>query len=840
MSESLKIVWSQIEKYLSDEISIIPVADRLLNYRGNPYEAKQSLVKWTNYQQTRMKREELWNVMDDALTSAVAIICGKISGNMEVIDVDVKYFPGIDATLFQDIKLLYPDLLSRLRIHKTPSNGFHIIYRVQDHAIPGNLKLAGRPATDEDIAAQLAKGVKKPSKTVNFLETRGEGGYIVAPPSLGYTIAKDVPIPVISWEERCSLISLCESYSQIIKVDKPPKATRAEESYYDENPFEHFNNTCDPVALFENFGWKVFKHNNRFIWFTRPGKEKSVSASFNLEKRVYFIFTSSTELDPSTGYKPASILAELQFGGDKKRTFSYLVEQGYGKVKPSVEKRTVKAAALRGTKLPANFSQEAQQRLVVEQGELKERYPFGVFWFEEDDAIKISREGVYRVAEALGFCLFDDEPCRIEGYKVRQVSKRDVYDAVKHYINEEDSKERERIYNAYEAFLQNAGKFTIERLPILDPHKIVRDDRYTCFKFYNNGWLAITSDSYELHPYDTIHGLVWANQIQDRDFIQGSAGLYIDFLNKAVDFDKYRDHTKKILGWLAHNYKDETTGYIIALTEACPDPKQGGGSGKNLFCNLLKKTTTYTSINGAQVKKYDEAFLQSWNGERLFCISDPKKDFDWAFLKEFATGVGVIKKLWKDHKSLDITELPKMLVATNFSYEITDGGLKRRIVGLEFTDFFTKSGGVDRYYGKMFPNDWSGEDWAGYDTLIAESVQLWLRSGLKLTQQELTEGGWIKQFDQTYGLLTREFFQENWAWWTRDKFISNDRFKDAYEAFCNTSNIQHHWRLSAIKMNQALTAWSEHNAVIYTKDASKKNEVNLTIRGKLFESEAPF
>jgi hypothetical protein len=296
----------------------------------------------------------------------------------------------------------------------------------------------------------------------------------------------------------------------------------------------------------------------------------------------------------------------------------------------------------------------------------------------------------------------------------------------------------------------------------------------------------------------------------------------------------------KVLGWLSHNYKDETTGYIIALTEACPDPKQGGGSGKNLFCNLLKKTTTYTSINGAQVKKYDEAFLQSWNGERLFCISDPKKDFDWAFLKEFATGVGVIKKLWKDHKSLDVSELPKMLVATNFSYEITDGGLKRRIIGLEFTDFFTKSGGVDRFYGKMFPNDWTTDDWAGYDTLIAESVTLWLASSLKLTQVELTEGGWIKQYDQSFGLLTREFIQENWAWWTREGFISNEKFKEAYEQFCNANNVHHNFRLSSIKMNLALQAWCDHKKVLYTKDASKKNEINITIKGKLFESEAPF
>jgi hypothetical protein len=836
MSESLKEVWQQIEQYLKDQISIIPVADRAMTYRGNPYDPKQPLVKWTTYQKQIITKDALWNVMDDAFTTAVAIVCGKVSGSLEAIDVDVKYHPGIDATLFQDLKLLYPELLSKLRIHRTPSSGFHIIYRIASGIVPGNMKLASRMATAEELAT------KPKEKTKAFIETRGEGGYILAPPSMGYSIAKQVTVPVLSWEERSSLVALCESYNQVLKIDKPYKVTKADESYYDENPFEHFNRTCDPVTLISEFGWKEFKHNARFIWFIRPGKDKGIGASFNLEKRVYFIFTSSTELDPSKGYLPATLLAELQFSGDKKKTYAYLVEKGYGKVKKKVEDRMVHQTALRGAKLPANFSSEAHDRLVVEQGELKERYPHGVFWFEEEDSIKISREGVYRIASALGFHVYEEEPVRVIDYKVKKVTNREVYDAVKNYIREEDERERERIYNAYESFLQQSGKFTVDRLPILEEEKIIKDDRRTCFKFYKNGFLAITAEGFELFSYDTIHGLVWEDSIRERNFVNGTSGLFIDFLVKAIDFEKYSEHYKKLIGWLSHEYKDETTGYIIALTEQCPDPKQGGGSGKNLFCNLFKNTTSYTSINGAQVKKYDEAFLQSWNGEKLFCISDPKKDFDWAFLKEFATGAGNLKKLFKNVKTLQTHQLPKMLVATNFSYEISDGGLKRRIVGVEFTDFFTRVGGVDRYYGKYFPDDWTPEDWAGYDTLIATSVQEWLAAGLKLSQIGLTEGGWLKQFDQSYGQLTREFIQENWDYWKRARFISNEKFKEEYDGFSVANNIHLNFRLSSIKMNLALAAWCEHSGVAFKKDHVQKSEFNVAMKGRMFgvDEELPF
>lgn len=39
---------------------------------------------------------------------------------------------------------------------------------------------------------------------------------------------------------------------------------------------------------------------------------------------------------------------------------------------------------------------------------------------------------------------------------------------------------------------------------------------------------------------------------------------------------------------------------------------------------------------------------------------------------------------------------------TNYSYEITDGGLKRRIIPLEFTNFFTDRGGLDVHFKAHF------------------------------------------------------------------------------------------------------------------------------------------
>lgn len=836
MKSSLTNVWHEVEKLLIDNISLVPVREKDEVIDGNTYVAKSAYGKWKRYQSEIVSKEQLWHDLEKWNTSAVAIVCGKVSGNLEFIDVDVKYKPGIDATLFSDLDRLYPTLYARLRIHRTPSGGYHIPYRISDHEVPGNEKVAGRYATPQELA-------QKKEKVKNFIETRGEGGYAVAPPSLGYTIHQDQPIPTLTWEERCSIITLCQSYTELIPIEKVYKPTKYESNYYDENPFEHFNNSEAAETVLTDNGWKFKGKSNLFIWFTRPGKDNGVSASFNRHKRVYYIFTSSTEFDASRGYQPATCLATLRFNGDKKKTYQYLVAEGYGRVKHKVEQDAVRKKALSGGPLPANFSPDAHQLLNNTLTIQSEKYPYGTFWIEDEDSMKINRERLYVVAERLGFRLHTgSQIVQITGFTVKKVTFRYFTDSMKAYIKEEDPDYYETIANAFEAFIQRAGQFTSTRLPLLDTSMFLVSTKTMSFKFYLNGYVTITSQSITIHPYDELQGrLVWEESIHSRSLTLEPAhqGQYYQFLDHAIGVSANSNHLLKCIGYLAHDFKDGSTGYIIVLTEQCPDPKLGGGSGKNIFSNLLKYTTSFKNIPGSQVQ-YNEKFLQSWNFERVFSLSDVPKKFDFGFLKELSTGTGIIKKLYQDETTVTSTMMPKIIVSTNYSYEVTDGGLKRRIIPIEFTNFFTKCGGVDAYFGTMFPDGepetvylWSEVEWSGFDNLILHSIQLYLADSGKLSPPLLTESGWMKQFEQTHWQLTREFITEHWDEWVRAGFVSNESFKLSYDRFCVENNVGKQFILSSQKINRALEDWCGQHGVMFNKDAQHKT-AHLNIRGREF------
>lgn len=813
--------WQHCEYYINNGISVIPVRDKPQSFNGREYPVK-SAYPWAKYQKEIITKQELMYLMGEKYdTNGFGIVGGVVSGNLEIIDIDVKNWAGIDARLFQDIKSLFPKLFDRLRIHQSPSKGFHILYKIADHAPEGNRKLAF-----QEDAKEAA------------IETRGEGGYVVASEAMGYRVVKENAIPVITWTERCSLIAICEGYNQKKKI-APQIVSKSQNDYYDENPFDHFNNSPAAENVLTDNGWSLAGSSNNFIWFTRPGKSSGVSASFNREKRVYFIFTSSTEFEPSKGYNPATALAIAQFSGDKKRMYHFLVDNGYGKIKPKREKQIAVSSARKGIAVPNNMSEDGKNLAISVRGELEQLHPFGTFWeYNDESKIVINREQLMLVANYIGFRYHAGNVVRINGYLIHKIEEREFQDSLKEYIKEPDNDEYFKIACAFESFMEAHGKYTMKRLPILDTTTILTDNEKICYKFYSNGFLMIDHKSIIFNEYDAISDfLIWAEKLQPRNYNKGNGGKYVEFLNLATD-PLMGDHVKRALGYLSHDYKDETTGYIVVLTEQCADPKNGGGSGKNVFCNLLKHTTTYTSKPGAQTK-FDEKFFQSWNGQKIFGISDVPKNFDFSFLKEPSTGSFIWKKLFKDEIEVATEDAPKFIVQTNFSYEVTDGGLRRRIIPIEFTNFFTLVGGLDVHFGCHFPKGWNTEDWAGFDNYIAESIQSWLAHGRKLSAQPLTITGWRKQFEQTYGAVIVGVIAEYWSEWVKIQEVTNDAFKANCERYYNENNIPKQYHPSSQRINAALKAYGEKFGVeIETNFAKTINGIGQKCR--LFYEKTPF
>jgi hypothetical protein len=141
--------------YLRAGFSVIPI-------RGDGSKAP-AVATWKQYQFARPTQDDLREWFDGRDDLGIGVVCGRISGNLVVIDFDLAAVWDDYAAI---IETEFPGLLGRYPLARTPGGGAHLY--VQGGPLVGNRKLASDPA-------------RAPKCTL--IETKGVGGYVLAPGS---------------------------------------------------------------------------------------------------------------------------------------------------------------------------------------------------------------------------------------------------------------------------------------------------------------------------------------------------------------------------------------------------------------------------------------------------------------------------------------------------------------------------------------------------------------------------------------------------------------------------------------------------------------------------------
>lgn len=825
-----------------------------------PQEDGKQKVPWKDWKKivNRLNLVSLYDLLLDWKADSVAVLAGKLSGNLVLVDVDTKYKKGFEATLFKDLGEYFPEIWNKVRLEKTISGGYHLMYRVClkdiegcDHLFPSfSGAIASRYATESELKDKPRTGKYGFIELKNICQVYPSPGYSVIKSGLdedGWWSAN------LSWEEHCCLLKLLEDYDELFEdeVKKPVKVKSDIDDYYEENPFSHFNNGNEKESVLERLGWVFKKSNGKWNYYTRPeSKTKGDDAIYNTKSNFYKIYTTSSSLEDK-GYSPIGLLIAGMFGGKKDECYAWLVNNGYGKIKPSKEKWIVKKEIARGGKvenLPGNISVSAKEGFEEEKKKLNVKYPFGVFWnVDEDGRVNINREDLYRVSKELGFRSNGNDVCLISEHVVEIVDERKYFDRIKKYLDGENENEEDEVGNdvksEYESFLQKSGKFTISRLPVLDQNELLKSNKKISYKGYKNGYLKIWSEGYEFLSYNNLDKLIWKHQIQNRDFKEVSEeeaknGLYYRFLNKALG--GVSEHVLKCIGYYAHDYKSTSTPYIVVLCEMCDDAKKGGGSGKNIFTNLLKLTTSLLNKPAKNVK-FDDTLLRTWKGQKVLSFNEADKKFDYLGTKELSSGEGEVGKKFHQELTISNRDMPKLIINTNYSFDPSLPGLKRRLIPLEFTSFFTLCGGVDVFFGKEFPSDnesdhdWKEIDFNSFDFVVINAIQEFLKGGCKLTTPPLTDGGWLKQFEGRFHRPTYLFIRENINTWlelekVRIKEVFNVSLKDFYDE----NNVDKPYRLSSFRINEALQEYCDHYNIEFIASKNLGRLDGIQINAKIF------
>jgi hypothetical protein len=290
-----------------------------------PDGSKRPVTTWAERQKRLPTDAELDRDFGDG-RNGIAIICGAVSGNLETLDIDD---PALVKPFEESVNALAPGLLDRLPTVATPRNdygGRHYRYRILG-AVGGNQRLA-----------RSADG------KVVLIETRGEGGYAIAPGSPGGCHESGLPyrhvagppienVPTITADEHETLLGAARSFDQHIEpAREAPQASATRDGL---SPGDDYNQRASWDEILASAGWAAVHSSGDKTYWRRPGKRSGVSATSGLRSKagneLFYVFSSNAApFDPSTPYSKFAAYATLNHRGDFSAAASALAAQGYG------------------------------------------------------------------------------------------------------------------------------------------------------------------------------------------------------------------------------------------------------------------------------------------------------------------------------------------------------------------------------------------------------------------------------------------------------------------------------------------------------------------------------
>ena len=297
------------QEYLAAGLSVLPASRR----KKHPV-----LKTWTEFQ-CRLPEEQEVKKWFSTRRDALCVVCGKVSGNLEVIDFDNH------GELYDAWKASVPEeLLSRLVVERSQSGGFHVTYRCEDE-ICGNLKLAVGMRDD---------------KRATLIETRGEGNVILCAPSDGYVLMQGdwCNLPVITMDERETLLKAAwalnevpEDEQQLTQAQSTASDTTLAPTDFVVRPGDDYNARGDFRALLQRHNWKPLRTTaDGNEYWQRPDKNGDQNSATFKDNSFYVFSTNASPFEPRKSYSPFMAYALLEHNGDCAEAASALAKEGYG------------------------------------------------------------------------------------------------------------------------------------------------------------------------------------------------------------------------------------------------------------------------------------------------------------------------------------------------------------------------------------------------------------------------------------------------------------------------------------------------------------------------------
>jgi len=746
------------EQLINDGYSIIPVN----------IQTKKSIGEWKQFMKRRMSFGEFSACVTGLNgTAAFAIVCGAVSGNLEVIDIDNKLGNATEfmKELFQDETLKGMRDKGLFVVETTKNGGYHIYYRCRE--IGGNQKLA----------RMTINGI-----TECVAETRGEGGYVLCAPNTGYRllIGNLSKVSEITVEQRDYLINLIKSKNTYFENYKNPAPKKSDGNRIGDifNISQEASNIITDLLTEKGYKYMYSKGDSQF--WRRPGKnDKSVSVCYD-GKTLFVWSTNCLPFESEHAYNNFYIFAYLKHNGDFTAAARDLAEMGFA----------------------PEETEQGKQKKKKKSDEINIKHFLKIYNGGE------KYETDYRLLKEFltnaGFRRYDFKDdfifIRIIDKILHYVYPHNIGDFIQsHFEGEELNYLLKNIKNL-------TRKDQLATLLKFDG-EILTDTKDIIYLYYKDHFVEITSSGAETKPYEDLPKYIWANQIIQRNInieIEQKESVIVQFIRNITNWTNTPARFSAILsyiGYMISRFKDPSNAKVLILTDEGDannidaDASQGG-TGKGLIGQIISKVRNTVIIDGKSFK-FDSQF--KWQNVKddtdVIFFDETKKHFPFENLFSIITGDIEVEAKNQPSYVIPFDRSPKIMIATNYTIPDQSVSTRRRILELELHAFYNENHQPIDDFGKNFFSDWTLEEWYYFDIFIISCVQFFLQNGLmkyetiNLNERKLAQSvdesfqgyffNWVSRqqpaIDNTIKVYFYDFYQEYKTSSDYNKFISNTR-----------------------------------------------------------------
>ena len=339
MTINMSSVWEAARCYVAASLSVIPIDPRptkkpacnLLPVTG-AWPDGGPRRGWKPFETRRPTEEELQSWFNSWFSCCgIAVVCGAVSGGVELLDIDSEEHV---VPWLEQVQHRAPGLLERLVQVRTPRPGLHAYYRCS--SIGRSEKLAQKIVIDQATAE---------CKTKSLIETRGEGGYALIPPTPSHchptgrvyqycTPRTLVDVQEISVQERDLLFEISRSFDEMPhRQPAPLRPSKPQRPADPRKPGDDFNARADWTELLKRHGWSFCQldPDGKEHW-TRPGKFEGTSATLNFAGNgLFHVFSSNADpLEQDRSYTKFHFFALMECQGNFSRAARVLTGRGFG------------------------------------------------------------------------------------------------------------------------------------------------------------------------------------------------------------------------------------------------------------------------------------------------------------------------------------------------------------------------------------------------------------------------------------------------------------------------------------------------------------------------------